>query len=77
MARRVDFVFKEIRSEIASHFDQNENGQHIGDMIEGIAILAILICIYGFTNDVMVMSGRIQKDRAISYSSFTKILLEE
>lgn len=48
----------------------------IKDIIEGVAILAILCGIYGFTNDMMAMAGKAQKDGLISYSGFTKMLIE-
>lgn len=50
--------------------------QFISDILEGIVILAILCAIYGFTNDMMAMAGEAQKDGLISYSRFTKLLID-
>ncbi len=48
----------------------------IKDAIEGFIILAVLAGIYGLSNDVMTMAGKAQKDGLISYSDFTKKLVE-
>ncbi len=48
----------------------------IKDAIEGFIILAIFAGVYGLSNDVMTMAGEAQKDGLISYSEFTKKLVE-
>ena len=48
----------------------------IKDAVEGFVILAVLAGIYGLSNDVLTMAGRAQKDGVISYTEFTKKLVE-
>ena len=48
----------------------------IKDAIEGFVILAIICGIYGLSNDVLSMAGKAQKDGLISYTEFTKKLLD-
>ncbi len=48
----------------------------IKDAIEGFIILAVLAGIYGLSNDVMTLAGKAQKNGLISYSDFTKKLVE-
>lgn len=48
----------------------------ITDIIEGFIILAILCGIYGFSNDMMALAGKAQKEGIISYSRFTEKLIE-
>lgn len=48
----------------------------IKDFFEGLIILAVLCGIYGLSNDVLTYAGKAQKDGFISYSEFTKMLVE-
>jgi len=48
----------------------------IRDFFEGLIILAILCGIYGLSNEVLTMAGMAQKDGLVSFTAYTKMLLD-